>query len=95
VTQSTASRLPGFLDRHRAALVTLLALVLLPFLIGLLDGASPAAVLDNQSGNSKFIQGLAIEIFILALYALSFDLIFGITGLLSLAIPCSLAWAPT
>jgi branched-chain amino acid transport system permease protein len=63
--------------------VTLLALVLLPFLIGLLDGASPAAVLDNQSGNSKFIQGLAIEIFILALYALSFDLIFGITGLLS------------
>jgi branched-chain amino acid transport system permease protein len=79
----TASRLPGFLARHRAALLTLLALVLLPFLIGLLDDASPAAVLGNQSGNSKFIQGLAIEIFILALYALSFDLIFGITGLLS------------
>jgi branched-chain amino acid transport system permease protein len=75
--------LPGFLARHRAALLSLLALILLPFIIGLFDGASPAAVLDNQSGNSKFIQGLAIEIFILALYALSFDLIFGITGLLS------------
>lgn len=68
---------------HRASLITLIALVLLPFLIGLLDGASPLAVWGNQSGNSKFAQGLAIEIFILALYALSYDLIFGITGLLS------------
>ncbi len=68
---------------HRASLITLIALILLPFLIGLLDGASPLAVWGNQSGNSKFAQGLAIEIFILALYALSYDLIFGITGLLS------------
>jgi branched-chain amino acid transport system permease protein len=37
----------------------------------------------NESGQSKFIQGLSIEIFILALYALSYDLIFGFTGLLS------------
>ena len=76
-------RLPARLSQHRAALLTLLALLLLPFIVGLVDGASPAAVWDNQSGNSKFVQGLAIEIFILALYALSFDLIFGITGLLS------------
>lgn len=40
-------------------------------------------VFANESGISKFIQGLAIEIFILALYALSYDVIFGITGLLS------------
>ena len=58
-------------------------LVLLPFVIGLFEGVSPAAVWTNESGISKFIQGLAIEIFILALYALSYDLIFGITGLLS------------
>jgi branched-chain amino acid transport system permease protein len=51
--------------------------------VGLFDGASPVSVWNNQSGNSKFVQGLAIEIFVLALYALSFDLIFGITGLLS------------
>jgi branched-chain amino acid transport system permease protein len=39
--------------------------------------------LVNGNGQSKFIQGLAIEIFILTIYALSFDVIFGITGMLS------------
>src|SRR5512138_2444325 len=73
----------SFLIKHRASLIALLVLVLLPFIVGLLDGESPFAVWRNESGNSKFAQGLAIEIFILALYALSYDLIFGITGLLS------------
>ena len=68
---------------NRASLTTLLVLILLPFIVGLFDGASPATVFVNGSGQSKFIQGLAIEIFILTLYALSYDLIFGITGLLS------------
>lgn len=76
-------RLPGFVVNHRTALITVLALIVLPFIVGLLDGASPTSVWNNSSGISKFIQGLAIEIFILALYALSFDLIFGIAGLLS------------
>ncbi len=83
MTQTTHSRLPGFFTKNRTALLTLLVLVLLPFIVGLLDGASPATVFVNGSGQSKFIQGLAIEIFILALYALSFDVIFGITGMLS------------
>jgi branched-chain amino acid transport system permease protein len=83
MTQSSLSRLPAFLAKHRAALITLLVFIALPFIVGGLDGASPISVWNNQSGNSKFVQGLAIEIFILALYALSFDLIFGITGLLS------------
>ncbi|MCB0118606.1 MAG: branched-chain amino acid ABC transporter permease, partial [Anaerolineales bacterium] len=61
----------------------LLVLILLPFIVGLFDGASPATVFVNGSGQAKFIEGLAIEIFILAVYAISFDLIFGITGLLS------------
>lgn len=81
-TQS-ASRSPAFLAQHRASLIALLILVLLPFIVGALEGASPLAVWTGQAGNSKFAQGLAIEIFILALYALSYDLIFGITGLLS------------
>jgi len=72
-----------FLNSNRGSLITLLALALLPFIVGLFDGASPLTVLANGSGQSKFIQGLAIEIFILAIYALSFDLIFGITGMLS------------
>src|SRR5512139_2641408 len=78
-----SSRLPALLADHRGSLLALLTLVLLPFIVGLFEGASPGTVLANASGTSKFIQGLGIEIFILALYALSYDLIFGITGLLS------------
>jgi branched-chain amino acid transport system permease protein len=73
----------SFFRQHQASLFALFALILFPFVVGLFDGASPAAVWANASGTSKFMQGLAIEIFILALYALSFDLIFGFTGLLS------------
>jgi len=56
----------------------------LPFLIALLDGQSVPSLLANKPGQSKFIQGLLIEVFILAIFALSYDLIFGITGMLSL-----------
>lgn len=73
----------SFLRQNQASLLALLTLILFPFVVGLFDGVSPAAVWANASGASKFMQGLAIEIFILALYALSFDLIFGFTGLLS------------
>ena len=73
----------SFLVKHRGSLIALVLLILLPVVVGLFDGASPLAVWGNESGNSKFAQGLAIEIFILAIYALSYDLIFGITGLLS------------
>jgi len=72
-----------FLKKNQGALWTLLVLILLPFVVGMLTGASPVQVIMNESGQSKFIQGLALEIFILALYALSYDLIFGFTGLLS------------
>lgn len=71
------------LSSNRSALIVLLLLALMPFIVGLFDGATPATVFVNDSGQSKFIQGLAIEIFILAIYAISFDLIFGITGMLS------------
>ncbi len=73
----------AFFHQNRAVLFTLLGLVLFPFIVGLFEGAAPGAVWRNESGISKFVQGLAIEIFILALYALSYDLIFGFTGLLS------------
>ena len=72
-----------FFSANRGSFFTLLVLILMPFIVGLFDGASPATVFVNGSGQAKFIEGLAIEIFILAVYAISFDLIFGITGLLS------------
>lgn len=60
-----------------------LLLALLPFIVALINGQPLAEVLANESGNAKFVQGLLIEIFILAIYALSYDLVLGITGLLS------------
>lgn len=57
--------------------------VAFPFIVALIDGQSPMAVLSGEAGNAKFLQGLVIEVFILGLYALSYDLILGITGLLS------------
>ena len=71
------------LKNNRGWLITLFVFLLLPFIVGIIDGASPMQVWMDESGQSKFIQGLVIEIFILALYALSYDLIFGFTGLLS------------
>jgi branched-chain amino acid transport system permease protein len=70
--------------RANWALIGLVAaLVALPFLIGLANGDSIADVLANESGNSKFFQGLLIEVFILAVFAISYDLVLGVTGLLS------------
>lgn len=77
------NRLLSTVNGNQGMFIALLVFLLLPFIIGLLNGASPAQVWMNESGHSKFIQGLVIEIFILALYALSYDLIFGFTGLLS------------
>jgi branched-chain amino acid transport system permease protein len=61
----------------------ILALVAVPFLVAVLDGQSVTDVFTSEAGNAKFWQGLLIEIFILAVYAISYDLIMGVTGLLS------------
>ncbi|MEN8233822.1 MAG: branched-chain amino acid ABC transporter permease [Actinomycetota bacterium] len=75
---------PNFFARHRMLVVVTALAVLFPFLVGLIDGQSPAAVIASEGGNAKFMMGLAIEVFILALFAISYDLILGITGLFSL-----------
>jgi branched-chain amino acid transport system permease protein len=72
-----------WLKQNLVPIGVLALLVALPFAIAILDGQSIASLLANESGNSKFIQGLIIEIFILAVYAISYDLLLGITGLLS------------
>ncbi len=85
-TMSTGARpnlLLNVIRTNQGALFSILILILLPFALTLLDGQSLSGLLANEPGQSKFYQGLAIEIFILALYALSYDLLFGITGLLS------------
>ncbi|MBK8434666.1 MAG: branched-chain amino acid ABC transporter permease [Chloroflexi bacterium] len=71
------------LKQQRGLIGSFLALLVFPFLVALLDGQTPADVLASNTGNAKFIQGLLIEVFVLAIYALSYDLILGVTGLLS------------
>jgi branched-chain amino acid transport system permease protein len=73
----------SFFRENRSILIILIVLLMLPFMIGIIEGSSPAAVWANGGSISKFIEGLGIEIFILALFALSYDLLFGVTGLLS------------
>jgi len=66
-----------------SALAVLFFLAALPFGVALLDGQPLPSLLANEAGASKFVQGFVIEILVLGIYALSYDLIFGITGLLS------------
>lgn len=73
----------SFIRRHGSALIFLLVMLALPFIVGLFEGSSLGMVWSNEGSISKFIEGLGIEIFIYALFALSYDLLFGVTGLLS------------
>jgi branched-chain amino acid transport system permease protein len=82
-TETKHNTFAAWLKGDLPLLVLVLILAALPFVIGLANGDSIGAVLRNESGNSKFIQGLLIEVFILAVFAISYDLVLGITGLLS------------
>lgn len=58
-------------------LVMLAVFILFPFAFGWLTGTSPT------TGPSKYWQGQMIVFFILAVYAMSYDLLIGYTGILS------------
>lgn len=73
----------SFFNENRTILIFFLVMMVLPFIIGLIEGSAPTLVWNNEGTYSKFTQGLLIEIFILALFAMSYDLLFGISGLLS------------
>lgn len=74
----------GWLRRRRGVLLATAALVAFPFVISLVvDGKGLSAVWQNSQGNARFLQGLAIEIFILGLFAISYDLLLGVAGILS------------
>jgi len=73
----------SFLRRNAGGLIVAAVLILLPFVVGLFEGASPAVVWANEGAFPSSLKVIGIEILILALFALSFDLLFGVTGLLS------------
>lgn len=75
------ARTRAWAERH--VIIAVAAAIAFPFIVAMLSGQSPGAVLSGEAGNAKFLQGLAIEVFILGMYALSYDLVLGITGLLS------------
>jgi branched-chain amino acid transport system permease protein len=83
ISEAKQNTVFSWLKSNLPLLVIVLILVILPFAIGLANGDSIGDVLSNESGNSKFIQGLLIEVFILAVFAISYDLVLGITGLIS------------
>ena len=77
------NRVLDWLKSNTRLVVVFLILLAFPFIVALLDGQSFSALLANETGNANILQGLMIEVFILAVYAISYDLILGITGLLS------------
>lgn len=82
--QTTMPTNPSSWIKNNRWLLTLMAfMVILPFLLALIDGRPLSSILANETGNARFMQGLLIEIFILAIFAISYDLVLGITGLLS------------
>lgn len=81
--ETTRSGLTGWARQNGVLIGAFIALLALPFVVALLDSQPIGEMLASETGSAKFIQGLMIEIFILAIYAISYDLILGITGLLS------------
>lgn len=87
------SRLKFPLAKWKWELVILVILILFPFVAGLTIG-NPAAVPPGtrglawlvrvtETGAAKFWQGMVIQMLILAVFAISYDLLLGYTGLLS------------
>ena len=65
------------IKKEGGMLAFLAVLILFPFLFGWLTGTSPI------QGPSKYWQGQLITFFIVAVYAMSYDLLMGYTGILS------------
>lgn len=74
---SRTSTLGTWLKAQWPGLVALAALAAFPFLYGIISGDG------FSSGPARYWQGQLISVFILAVYAMSYDLLMGYTGILS------------
>ncbi len=66
-----------FLKRNAIFFITLLGFIAFPFVLSLLTGE------PVDAGTPKFWQGMLAQVFILAVFAMSYDLLMGFTGILS------------
>lgn len=64
-------------------LILLAFLILFPHIVGWITGDSPFGVRGRPVGQSYYWQSLFIETFILAILAMSYNLVFGFTGVIS------------
>ncbi len=71
------------LQSNMVYLVVVAFLVIFPHLMGWLTGDSPFGVGGRPRGQSVFWQSVLIEVFIFAILAMSYNLIFGFTGVIS------------
>ncbi|MGB8648710.1 MAG: branched-chain amino acid ABC transporter permease [Anaerolineae bacterium] len=69
--------LKSFWQRNSAYLLLLIALILLPFALALVSRE------PLEKGMPLFVQGLMVQVFILAVFALSYDILMGHIGILS------------
>lgn len=81
--QSNRSGWRRAFDSNWVYLLIVIALVLLPHIIGWITGDSPSGLRGRPVGQSVYWQGILIEVFILAVLAMSYNLIFGFTGVIS------------
>jgi len=70
-------RLGAWIKRHGSALLLLAGLILFPFIFSLFSDSTVYA------GPPKFWQGQLVLVFIMAVYAMSYDLLMGYVGILS------------
>jgi branched-chain amino acid transport system permease protein len=75
--EKTSGRWAAILKKNLGSLIVLALFILFPFIFGWVTGTSPTL------GPSKYWQGQVISFFILAVYAMSYDLLIGYTGILS------------
>lgn len=71
------TRISNIAMKNKGLLIAFLLLVLFPFVFGFLTGESAT------SGPARFWQGQLITFFIMAIYAMSYDLLMGYVGILT------------
>jgi branched-chain amino acid transport system permease protein len=76
-TTPTLKKARGWLQKQWGTLLLLAGLLLFPYIFSLISG------IPIDEGPPKFWQGQLIVMFIMAIYAMSYDLLLGYTGVLS------------